>query len=210
MNNFSLDSYYQTSKYFSHPVCQKPNWWCCRIFLWNKIFPSSRLKRSFEPKEAKEEERQKEEEKREISHDFLVLQLPAYQQVSQAVSLSTMRPVTQPANKPTGPFHSVGPLAWDQVMPLNKELLSCITSPQRGHPGRSLLSPGTASLQHTKASTTPASLLLSVTTFSHYTTIILTLYPGRGFYFSFQEYQQKGQKKKKEKNNLNPSNGIFN
>lgn len=39
-------------------------------FLWNKIFPSSRLKCSFEPEEAKEEERRKEEEKREISHEF--------------------------------------------------------------------------------------------------------------------------------------------
>lgn len=102
---------------------------------------------SFEPTE---EERQKEREKREISHDFCVPQLSACQQVTQAVSLSTMKPVTQPANKPTAPFHSVGPLAWDQVMPLNKELLSCITSPQRGHPGRSLLSPGSASLQHTR------------------------------------------------------------
>lgn len=55
----------------------------------------------------KEEERQREEEKREISLDvfffvFFLFQccscLPAYQQVSQAVSLSTMKPVT-PASK---------------------------------------------------------------------------------------------------------------
>lgn len=65
--------------------------------------------------------------------------------VSQAVSPSTMKPVTQPANKPTSPFHSAGPLARDQVMPWNKELLSCITSPQRGC---SFLSPGSASPQH--------------------------------------------------------------
>jgi len=103
-----------------------------------------------------------------------------------AVSLSTMKPLSQPTNKPTGPFDSVGPLAWDQVMPLNKELLSCITSPQRGQPGRSLLSPGTASLKHTKASARPASLQLSVTALSQYTTMILTLYPREGFISAFK------------------------
>lgn len=80
-----------------------------------------------------------------------------------------MEPVVQPANKPTSPFHSVGPLAWDQVMPRNKELLSCITSPLRGHPGCGLLSPGAASLQP------PPHRPLS-----HYITIILPLCPGRG------------------------------
>lgn len=90
-------------------------------------------------------------------------QLSAFQKVNQAVSLSTTKPLSQPANKPTASFHSVGPLAWDQVMPLNKELLSCITSPQRGQPGHSLLSPGAASLKHTKASATAASLLHPIT-----------------------------------------------
>lgn len=137
---------------------------------------------------------------------MLCLQLPASQQVSQAVSLSTMKPVTQPANKPTGPFHSVGPLAWDQVMPLNKELLSCITSPQRGHPGRSLLSPGTASLQCRGLHHT-ASLLLSATAFSHYTTIMLTLYPGGGFYFRFISTKGPAHTKK---NKLNLLNSICN
>lgn len=78
-------------------------------------------------------------------------------QVSQAVSLSTMKPVTQPANKPSSSFHSAGPLARDQATPPNKEPLSCITSCQRGRAGCSFLSPGSASLQH-KASTGPASL----------------------------------------------------
>lgn len=97
----------------------------------------------------------KGEEKREISHDFFFSG-----RVSQAVSLSAMKPVTQPANKPTGPFHSAGPLARDQLMPPNKELLSCITSPQRGHAGFSFLSPGSARLPH-KASASPASFLPS-------------------------------------------------
>lgn len=127
-------------------------------------------------------------------------QLPAYQQVNQAVSLSTMKPVTHPANKPTGPFHSVGPLAWDQVMSLNKELLSCITSPQRGQPGCSLLSPGTATLTHTESSTTPASLLLSLAAFSHYTNPV----PEGRVLFQLSRVSAKGAARKK-KNKLNPS-----
>lgn len=131
-------------------------------------------------------------------------QLLAYQQVNQAVSLSTMKPVTQPANKPTGPFHSVGPLARDQVMPLNKELLSCITSPQRGQPGCSLLSPGTATLKHTKASATPTSLLLSGTAFSHYT----NPEPKGRVLFQLSRASTKGAAHKK-KNKLNPPSKRF-
>lgn len=73
---------------------------------------------------------------------------------SQPVSLSTTKPAIQPANKPSAPFHSAGPLAWDQVMPLDKGLLSCITSPERGHPGRSLITRHCQSAAH-PASTEP-------------------------------------------------------
>lgn len=135
--------------------------------------------------------------------------MPAYQQVSQAVSLSTMKPVTQPANKPTGPFHSVGPLAWDQVMPLNKELLSCITSPQRGHPGRSLLSPGSASLQHTR----PPPHRPLYCFLLQPSPIIPPLYEPcmqeKGFISAFRSVNKRGTTYK-ENNGLNPSaNSIF-
>lgn len=171
-------------QYLLLPLCQNPK----LLHFISKFVASVPLN----PRRRTEEERQKEKEKREIRHDFCVPQLPACQQVIQAVSLSTMKPVTQPANKPTAPFHSVGPLAWDQVMPLNKELLSCITSPQRGHPGRSLLSPGSASLQHTRPPPHRPLHCFLLQPFSHYTSIIMTLYAGEGFYFSFQEGRQKG------------------
>lgn len=137
-----------------------------------EAFPSSWLKCSFESKEANEEERQKEEEKGEISHDFWCRScLPTSKSTRQAACPPWSQSPSQ-QNKPTGPFHSVGPLAWDQVMPLNKELLSCITSPQRGHPGRSLLSPGSASpqtqgLQHTGLFTAFCYSLLPL--YHHYT-----------------------------------------
>lgn len=105
-------------------------------------------------------EERKKERKERLAMIFLV-------RVSQAVSLSTMKPVTQPANKPTSSFHSAGPLARDQVMAPNKELLSCITSCQRGHAGYSFLSPGSASLQH-KASSSPASLPPAPIISNHY------------------------------------------
>lgn len=129
----------------------------CRIYL--KPFPSLPAGRRRETRNDT-----KGEQKREISRDFFFFFLV---RVIQAVSPSAMKPVTQPANKPTGPFHSAGPLARDQLMPPNKELLSCITSPQRGHAGFGFLSPGSASLQH-KASTSPASLLPSPIISHHY------------------------------------------
>lgn len=124
-----------------------------------------------------------------------------------------MKPVTQPANKPTGPFHSVGPLAWDQVMPLNKELLSCITSPHRGHPGRSLLSPGTASLQRPRPPP-HRPLYCFLLQPSPIIPPLYSLYPGEAFISASRSVNKRARAwrswTKQKKNELNPSNGIFN
>lgn len=136
------------------------------VFLYRIFLKNSQV---LGPEETGEKEWHKKKKRKErLAMVFLVW-------VSQAASLSTMKPVTQPANKPTSSFHSAGPLARDQVMPPNKELLSCITSCQRGHAGYSL-SPGSASVQH-KASTSPASLPPAPIISHHYT----SPYPGRAF-----------------------------
>lgn len=145
---------------------------------------------------------------------YLVPQSPAYQQVSQAGSLSTVKAVTQPAAKPNGPISFSGATGTgpsnaakqratvlhhfpserpSRPQPLITRLCQSAAHKASNHSGpfTAFCCSGPPPHQHHR--TLP----------SHYTAIIIlgSLYAGEGFYFSFQGRRQKGQRAQRKLTN---------
>lgn len=115
--------------------------------------------------------------------------LPASQRGSQPVHHEASHPTSKQANRSIS-FSGATGMGPSNATKQRATVLHHFPSERPSRP-QPLITRLCQSAAH-KASTTPASLLLSVTAFSHYTAIIRTLYAGEGFYFSFQECQQKG------------------
>lgn len=125
----------------------------------------------------KEKKRRKKSRKGRLATIFsaTVACLPASHPGGQPVHHDAGQPARKQANRPisfsgatgTGPSNAT------------KQRASVLHHFPSERPS-GLLSPGTASPQHTEASSTAASSLLSVTALCHCTHIVLALYPGGG------------------------------
>lgn len=173
----------------------------------------------------KDTELQRKERLATVLFIYLVPQSPAYQQVSQAGSLSTVKAVTQPAAKPNGPISFSGATGTgpsnaakqratvlhhfpserpSRPQPLITRLCQSAAHKASNHSGlfTAFCCSSPPPHHHHHHPTLP----------SHYTAIIIlgSLYAGEGFYFSFQGCRQKGQRmQRKITNEDQTSNSIL-
>lgn len=176
------------------------------FFYGPKYFPVGGLSVPLSPRRRQRKKDRKKKRKERLATIFTaaVACLPASQPGSQPVHHEASHPASKQANRSIS-FSGATGMGPSNATKQRATVLHHFPSERPSRP-QPLITRHCQSAA-TEASTTPASLLLSVTAFSHYTTIIQPVSRG-GFYFSFQECQQKGPRMKKLKKTLNKTHQM--